>query len=58
MATVTIGKRTFHLYGVDEYGRNSLRKKLRRGELGAFFATLPPCLVGYRSLSLRALLGA
>jgi transposase len=50
MTTATIGldlgKRSFHLYGVDEYGRNSLRKRLRRAELGAFFATLPRCLVG------------
>jgi transposase len=32
--------------GVDAYGKVSLRKQLKRVQKAAFFANLPPCLVG------------
>ena len=33
-------------HGADREGRAVLRKRLRRGEVEAFFRALPPCLVG------------
>jgi transposase len=39
-------KDLFQLHGADASGRRVLRRRLRRGEVVAFFARLPPCLVG------------
>ena len=36
----------FQVHGADREGRAVLRKRLRRGEVEAFFRALPPCLVG------------
>ena len=41
-----ISKSIFQLHGVDEAERPVLRKKLRRGEVERFFASLPPTVVG------------
>ncbi len=41
-----IAKNVFFAHGVDANGKAVLQKKLRRGKVLAFFATLPPCLVG------------
>ena len=41
-----IGKRVLQVHGADAQGRKVLQRKLRRDELRAFFAALPPCLVG------------
>ncbi len=50
MQVTTIGldlaKHVFQVHGVDAEGRPVLRKRLRRSEVAAFFAALPPCLVG------------
>lgn len=50
MAIVRIGldiaKHVFQVHGVAEDGRVLLRRQLRRGQVVAFFAELPPCLVG------------
>src|SRR3712207_1035341 len=50
MHVATIGldlaKHVFQVHGVDAEGRPVLRKRLRRSEVAAFFAALPPCLVG------------
>jgi transposase len=50
MQVTTIGldlaKSIFQVHGVDAAGRMVLKRRLRRGELLAFFAKLPPCLVG------------
>jgi transposase len=40
-----LGKKTFHLFGVDEVGLAAVKKKLRRKQMLAYFANLPPCLV-------------
>lgn len=40
-----VGKKTFHLFGVDEAGLAAVKKKLRRKQVLAYFANLPPCLV-------------
>lgn len=50
MKITTIGldlaKNVFQVHGVDEQGKAVLRKQLRRNQVAAFFANLPPCLVG------------
>ena len=50
METTIIGldlaKSVFQVHGVDDAGRATVRKKLRRAEVLKFFEALPPCLVG------------
>ncbi len=50
MSVTTIGldisKQFFQVHGGDADGRAILRKKLRRNQVAAFFANLPPCVVG------------
>jgi transposase len=41
-----IAKRVFQVHGADSSGRTVVQRKLRREEVVAFFAKLPPCLVG------------
>ncbi len=41
-----IAKNVFQVHGVDAEGQPVLRKKLRRGQVLKFFATLERCLVG------------
>ena len=40
---VDLAKRSFHLFGMDEAGKQVLSKKLARARLGAFVANLSPC---------------
>jgi transposase len=41
-----LAKNVFQIHGIDAEGRVVVRRRLRRGELIGFFASLPPCLVG------------
>jgi transposase len=41
-----LAKNVFQLHAVDETGSVVMRKRLRRGQVLAFFAGIPPCLVG------------
>jgi transposase len=41
-----LAKNVFQVHGVDAAGRVVLRRRLRRNEVVAFFAALPPALVG------------
>jgi hypothetical protein len=41
-----LGKHVFQVHGIDAAGRTVLRKRLRRGQVLAFFRRIPPCLVG------------
>ena len=47
---VTVGldlaKPVFQVHGVDGTGEVVVRRRLRRGQLLAFFAKLPACLIG------------
>jgi transposase len=43
---VDLAKSVFQLHAVDERGRAVLRRQLRRDQMTAFFANLPPCLIG------------
>jgi len=42
---IDLAKRSFHVYGVDEQGRQVLNKKLTRARLGPHLANLPACTV-------------
>ena len=51
MTTITtigldLAKKVFQVHGVDAEGEVVVARKLRRKEVLAFFAKLPPCLVG------------
>lgn len=50
MQITTVGldlaKNVFQVHGANAHGKAVLRKKLRREQVAAFFANLPPCLVG------------
>ena len=41
-----LAKLVFQVHGADKEGRPVVRKKLRRGQVLAFFAGLSPCLIG------------
>jgi transposase len=41
-----LAKYVFEIHGVDAYGKTVVRKTLRRHAITAFFANLPPCLIG------------
>ena len=40
-----IAKTTFHYVGLDKYGKQVHRKKLRRGQLLSYFANFPACTI-------------
>src|SRR5262245_27126430 len=51
MTTITtigldLAKKVFQVHGVDAEGKIVVARKLKRKEVLAFFAKLPPCLVG------------
>lgn len=48
---IDLGKNTFHLFGVDEAERQSIKKKLSRSKFLAYFVNLPPCLIGMEACS-------
>lgn len=39
-------RQVFQIHGIDEQGKVVLRKQAPHQQLAAFFANLPPCLVG------------
>lgn len=41
-----IAKRVFQIHAVDTHGKPTIRKTLKRDQVSAFFANLPPCLIG------------
>src|SRR5438046_7864054 len=41
-----LAKHVFQVHGVDAKGATVLRKRLRRGQVLAFFGRIRPCLVG------------
>jgi transposase len=43
---IDLAKNVFQVDGVDAHGKVSLKKQLKRGQVAAFFANLPPCLIG------------
>jgi transposase len=55
MNSTTIGldiaKNVFQVHGVDAHGKVTLRKQLKRSQVLAFFANLPPCRIGLEACS-------
>jgi transposase len=51
-----LAKHVFQVHGIDAQGTTVLRKRLRRGQVLAFFSRIPRCVVG--SVCDGALLGA
>lgn len=43
---IDLAKHIFQIHGVDQYGKTIVRKQVRRAEMLAYFANLPPCLIG------------
>ena len=41
-----LAKHVFQVHGIDAEGTTVLRKRLRRGQVLAFFSRIPRCLVG------------
>jgi len=41
-----IAKNVFQVHGIDAKEKVVVRKQLRRSQVIAFFAALPPCLIG------------
>jgi transposase len=41
-----LAKHVFQVHGIDAQGATVLRKRLRRGQVLAFFSRIPRCLVG------------
>ncbi|NJD06943.1 MAG: IS110 family transposase [Methylococcaceae bacterium] len=43
---IDLAKKVFQVHGVDEHGKTSLKKQLKRAQMLPYFANLPPCLIG------------
>jgi transposase len=43
---IDLAKNVFQVHGVNECGKAVLKKQLKRAQVLAFFANLPPCLIG------------
>jgi transposase len=43
---IDLAKNVFQVHGVDGRGKAVLKKQLKRAQVAAFFANLPPCLIG------------
>lgn len=48
---IDLAKTVFQLHGVNVHGKTVLRKQLKRDQVAAFFANVPPCLVGMEACS-------
>lgn len=45
-AGIDVAKTLLQVHGVDERGRAVIRKRLKRGQVLAYFANVTPCLIG------------
>lgn len=43
---IDLAKNVFQVRGVNEYGKAAQKKQIKRDQMAAFFANLPPCLIG------------
>ena len=43
---IDLAKEVFQIHGVDERGKDLVRKQIKRKDLAQYFANLPPCLIG------------
>ena|SRR5215471_11166328 len=52
-----LAKHLFQVHGIDAQGTTVLRKRLRRGQVLAFFSRIPRCVVGLGAVATAAGLG-
>lgn len=43
---IDLAKQVFQIHGVNEFGKAVLKKQVRRQQMAAFFANMPPALIG------------
>ena len=43
---IDLAKNVFQVHGVDERGKTTVKRQLKRAQVAEFFVNLPPCLVG------------
>ena len=48
---IDFAKLVFSIHGVDEHGKTKLRKTIKRNNLLAQIAKLPPCIIGMEACS-------
>jgi transposase len=48
---IDLAKNVFQVHGINERGQAVLKKQLNRSQVMAFFANLPPCLIGMEACS-------
>src|SRR5690554_4863714 len=48
---IDLAKTVFSIHGTNQHGKVVVRKRLNRPKLLAFFAQLPPCLIGMEACS-------
>ncbi|SRR5712692_6081862 len=48
---IDLAKNVFQVHGVDGHGKVQVKKQLKRAQVLAFFANLPPCLIGMEACS-------
>lgn len=48
---IDLAKNVFQVHGANERGNAVMRKQLKRDQVAAFFANIPPCLIGMEACS-------
>ena len=48
---IDLAKNVFQVHGIDGHGKVQVKKQLKRAQVHAFFANLPPCLIGMEACS-------
>ncbi len=43
---IDLAKNVFQIHGTDEHGKTLVKKQLKRDQMAAYFANLPPTLIG------------
>ena len=43
---IDLAQNVFQVHGVNAHGKTVMRKQLKRHQVAAFFANMPPCLIG------------
>jgi transposase len=43
---IDLAKNVFQVHGIDQHGKEMLKKQLKRAQMVPFFINLPPCLIG------------
>ena len=46
---IDLGKRCFHVFGADDYGKTIVKKQFSRSKLITYLSTLEPCVIGFEA---------